>query len=145
MSSPAPCAICAQPAKYTCPRCHTRTCSLPCTRTHKSTTACSGVRDRAAFVPLKDYGYGKLMDDYVFLEEGKRRAEGWEREITGMKMAAATGTGQVPAKVAGLKRALGERGIQVDFLADGMERRRKNQSHYNTKYVLPRPLTEQHR
>ncbi|KAJ9115604.1 hypothetical protein QFC20_000929 [Naganishia adeliensis] len=134
---PATCAICSQPAKYTCPRCSTRTCSLPCSRTHKSTTGCTGERDKVAYVPLKDYGYGKLMDDYVFLEDGKRKAERWGKEIVGMKMDRDEGGGrQVVGKSLALRRALAERGIDVDFLPEGMERRRKNQSHYNQKTQL---------
>lgn len=83
-----------------------------------------------------------MMDDYVFLEQGKRKAEAWEKEITGLKMAGGEGAGrQVPARVVALKKALEGRGIQVDFLPDGMERRRRNQSHYNHKYVLPQHST----
>lgn len=80
------------------------------------------------------------MDDYVFLEEGKRRAEAWGKGISGMKGGAGTGTGTgtgagVSGKCVALQRALNDVGIHVDFLPDGMERRRKNQSHYNPKYV----------
>lgn len=90
-----------------------------------------------AYVPLKDYGYGKLMDDYVFLEDGKRKAEQWGKEIVGLKMEhrEESSVKPLPAKSLALKKALSEREIQVDFLPDGMERRRKNQSHYNQKYV----------
>lgn len=78
------------------------------------------------------------MDDYVFLEDGKRKAERWGKEIVGMKMDREDGGGrQVVGKSLALRRALAERGIDVDFLPEGMERRRKNQSHYNQKYVTP--------
>lgn len=130
MSTPTTCAICASPAKYTCPRCHTRTCSLPCSTAHKQTTNCTGIRDKAAYVPLKDYGYGKLMDDYVFLEEGKRKAEAWGREIVGMKMVK---EGPPAGKTVALQRALRDAGVVVEFLPEGMEKRKKNQSHYNQK------------
>jgi hypothetical protein len=78
------------------------------------------------------------MDDYVFLEDGKRKAEQWGKEIVGMKMDREDGGGrQVVGKSLALRRALALRGIDVDFLPEGMERRRKNQSHYNQKYVTP--------
>jgi hypothetical protein len=144
--SEALCEICSsQPAKYTCPRCHVKSCSLACSRTHKTTTACSGQRDKAAYVPMKDYGYGKMMDDYVFLEDGKRKAEQWSKEIVGLKMGTdrstmegnASGPRQavLSSKTLALQQALREKGMFVDFLPEGMERRRRNQSHYNPKYV----------
>lgn len=97
---------------------------------------------------MKDYGYGKLMDDYVFLEDGKRKAEHWGKEIVQLKMGAGgdqsgEGHGQgsgarhtAPSgKTLALQQALREKGIFVDFLPEGMERRRRNQSHYNPKCV----------
>ena len=78
---------------------------------------------------MNRYGYGTMMDDYVFLEEGKRRVESWGKGIEGMKQGAVSG------KCAALRRALRGLGVRVDFLPEGMERRRKNQSHYNPKYA----------
>jgi hypothetical protein len=76
------CAQCqAQPFKYKCPRCSIPTCSLACSQAHKSTTGCSGQRDKTKKVLLKDYGYGALMDDYKWLEEGRRRVEAWGKDI----------------------------------------------------------------
>ncbi|KAJ9125270.1 hypothetical protein QFC22_000225 [Naganishia vaughanmartiniae] len=97
-----------------------------------------------------------MMDDYVFLEQGKRKVEQWGKEIVGLKMAStAVQTGSagqgVPSsssssssgKTAALQHALREKGILVDFLPEGMERRRKNQSHYNPKYAPHRHLALQ--
>ncbi|RKP06458.1 hypothetical protein THASP1DRAFT_10426, partial [Thamnocephalis sphaerospora] len=44
-----------KPFKYRCPRCGWRTCSLPCSRTHKQATGCSGQRDRTKYVPMKQF------------------------------------------------------------------------------------------
>jgi len=78
-------AICAEchthPSKYKCPRCSRPTCSLACSKSHKATTGCSGERDKTKKILLKDYGYGAMMDDYKWLEEGRRRVEGWGKEI----------------------------------------------------------------
>ncbi|KZT74289.1 hypothetical protein DAEQUDRAFT_640414, partial [Daedalea quercina L-15889] len=65
------CAVCrAKPAIYTCPRCIMRTCSMPCSNRHKTLgDGCSGVRNKAAYVPMNEYGYMSLMNDYTFLEE----------------------------------------------------------------------------
>jgi hypothetical protein len=71
----------SKPSKYKCPRCALPTCSLACSKAHKASTGCSGERDKTKKVALKDYGYGAMMDDYVWLEEGRRRVEGWGKEI----------------------------------------------------------------
>ncbi|KAJ9108920.1 hypothetical protein QFC21_000241 [Naganishia friedmannii] len=92
---------------------------------------------------MKDYGYGKLMDDYVFLEDGKRKAEQWGKEIVGLKLGSdrsAEGPGGGgprqavnSGKTLALQQALREKGMYADFLPEGMERRRRNQSHFNPK------------
>ncbi|KAH8105940.1 hypothetical protein BXZ70DRAFT_886772 [Cristinia sonorae] len=83
-SAPTPlCAICtAEPAKYTCPRCKLRSCSLPCSNQHKVLgEGCSGIRNKAAYVPMNQYGYMALMNDYTFLEEVGRKVNEVGREI----------------------------------------------------------------
>ncbi|TCD70837.1 hypothetical protein EIP91_001527 [Steccherinum ochraceum] len=82
--APAPlCAICtSDSAKYTCPRCKLRTCSLSCSTKHKSIGAgCSGIRNKAAYIPMNQYGYMALMDDYTFLEEVGRKVSEAGKEI----------------------------------------------------------------
>lgn len=85
IAGPSSSTLCAQcqtnPSKYKCPRCGLATCSLACSKSHKSTTGCTGERDKTAKIPLKEYGYGAMMDDYKWLEEGRRRVEGWGQEI----------------------------------------------------------------
>lgn len=39
------------------------------------------MRDKAKKIELKDYGYGAMMDDYTWLEEGRRKVEAWGKEI----------------------------------------------------------------
>lgn len=77
------CAICASnPSRYTCPRCSLRTCSLPCSTAHKTLgEGCSGIRNKAAYVPMNQYGYMALMNDYAFLEEIERKVTEAGREI----------------------------------------------------------------
>jgi hypothetical protein len=52
-------------SKYTCPGCQHRTCSLACVKQHKAASACSGKRDRLAFVPLKDFDDRNLLSGMV--------------------------------------------------------------------------------
>ena len=50
------CVICnTTDAKYCCPACNRRTCSLTCVRTHKTQFTCSGKRNRTEYVPIPDY------------------------------------------------------------------------------------------
>ncbi|KAG5991920.1 hypothetical protein E4U43_003903 [Claviceps pusilla] len=63
------CSICHVSApKYKCPRCGTQTCSLPCTKKHKSWSDCSGRRDPTAYVaPSKLRTAAGVDHDYNFL------------------------------------------------------------------------------
>lgn len=163
------CAMCtSQYSKYTCPGCAMRTCSAPCSSAHKTRTGCTGQRDKAAYVPMNEYTWGKMMDDYVFLEEMGRKVGDWGKEIirggylaaganagTGRgrgdgrergrggargrgRRGAGAGGGQGKTKRDILKLQLELRDIDMEFLSSGMERRKANQSTWDTKYVLPR-------
>lgn len=64
------CQVCHQAVfKYKCPGCAARTCSLACCNEHKTSTGCSGRRDRLAFVAMKDFSDSNLLSDYRLLEE----------------------------------------------------------------------------
>ncbi|KAI9334802.1 hypothetical protein BD770DRAFT_292176, partial [Pilaira anomala] len=58
--------------RYTCPRCHTHTCSLTCVKQHKLETSCSGIRDKTSYVPLRNYNESNMMSDYTYLEDVSR-------------------------------------------------------------------------
>lgn len=139
---------------YTCPRCSIRTCSLPCSTTHKSSSGCTGERNKVAFVPMNQYGWGSMMDDYVFLEDVGRRVGDWGREIVrggfGMRGSAVRGRGgdgrgrgRGPGNghAAGrtkrdiLKQQLENCDIDMDLLPAGMARRNLNQSNWDFKCV----------
>lgn len=153
------CAVCNSAyTKYTCPRCELKSCSLACSTAHKQSTGCSGLRNKAAYVPMNAYGYGALMNDYVFLEEIGRQVEGWGREITrggimrglaagravrGMRgSASGRGRGRGGAWMSRQKMdrrsflamQLGFRDVDMDVLPQGMERAKRNQSHWDSKY-----------
>ncbi|WVQ85317.1 hypothetical protein IAT38_007482 [Cryptococcus sp. DSM 104549] len=155
-SRPSPaCIICSSPSKYTCPRCALRTCSLPCSRTHKERDACSGVRDPAKFVPLKEYGQGVWSDDYRWLEEGRRKAAGWGEGVKveevnpggttrgrgrgrggrggGSRGEVNTRSGRGGSKMDGLRRELEKKGCKVELMPEGMGRKKLNQSSWNPK------------
>jgi hypothetical protein len=56
------CELCrTERAKYCCPGCCMRTCSLQCSKQHKAVTGCTGQRDRLAFVTLQQFDDKKLL------------------------------------------------------------------------------------
>ncbi|KAG0161255.1 hypothetical protein PDIDSM_8789 [Penicillium digitatum] len=90
------CSIChANPPKYRCPRCSTRSCSLPCTRRHKLWSQCSGVRDPAAYLKRNELITESAFDrDFNFITGIERTLERAEREIDnrGIDLAGSTQT-----------------------------------------------------
>ena len=65
-----PCQMCLlNNSIYRCPSCFYRTCSLKCCLLHKQQTSCTGKRDRAGFVPLRDFSDSTLASDFHFLED----------------------------------------------------------------------------
>jgi HIT zinc finger len=143
-------------AIYTCPRCATQTCSLPCSAAHKTRSGCSGVREKAKFVPMNCYTHGTMMDDYVFLEDMSRKAGEWGQDIVrggygyGYGTLQGRGRGRAPPPPRGktrngsgisrnkrdiLKSQLELRDIEMDLLPSGMERRTLSQSTWDLKYV----------
>ncbi|KAI0081675.1 hypothetical protein K474DRAFT_1671594 [Panus rudis PR-1116 ss-1] len=151
------CAMCAKnAAKYTCPRCSIKTCSLPCSQAHKAQgEGCSGIRNKAAYVPMNKYGYMTLMDDYVFLEDIGRKVNDWGREIVqggytntgdgnrggrgrelrgrGMRGGRGGHRNLIRNKRDTLKMQLDFRDIEIELLPVGMERRTLNQSTWDFK------------
>ncbi|KAF9057418.1 hypothetical protein BJ165DRAFT_1411690 [Panaeolus papilionaceus] len=150
------CKICSNPSKYTCPGCSTRTCSLPCSKVHKSQTGCSGERNKAAYVPMNQYSWGTMMNDYTFLEGVSRQVGEWGNEIMrgGYAAGGAAGadrgrggagrgrgrgrggqgaSGPPRTKRDILKMQLDAQDIDVDLLPVGMERRKVNQSIWDFK------------
>ncbi|KAL7419262.1 Box C/D snoRNA accumulation [Cryptotrichosporon argae] len=153
-TSPLSCSLCPSASKYTCPRCGARTCSLACSRAHKARMACDGVRDPARYVPLAQFGQGTWDGDYAWLEEGRRKVAGWgegidprelgEQPTRGRGAPRGRGRGRGGRDTAGGKRStrpkldairfqLRRHGIDVEFLPDGMARRKENMSRWNPK------------
>ncbi|KAF5284067.1 hypothetical protein FQA39_LY17116 [Lamprigera yunnana] len=63
------CEVCAiKEAKYTCPRCELRTCSLPCSKIHKMELPCNGERDQTRYIPIAKFTNMDLSSDYRLLE-----------------------------------------------------------------------------
>ncbi|CEM01628.1 unnamed protein product [Vitrella brassicaformis CCMP3155] len=77
--SPPECFICKKAARYRCPACQTRTCSLECVKQHKERTGCTGQRERVQHVAASSFTDTDLHRDFVFLEEALRAVEAARR------------------------------------------------------------------
>lgn len=64
------CEVCScNLAKYACPRCEVKTCSLHCVKIHKHELKCNGSRDKTKYIPLNKFTNLDLSSDYRLLEE----------------------------------------------------------------------------
>ncbi|EJD53700.1 hypothetical protein AURDEDRAFT_53483 [Auricularia subglabra TFB-10046 SS5] len=153
MSGTELCAVCnEQPHKYTCPRCKLKTCSAECAKAHKAASGCSGERNKAAYVPMNEYGWGTLMDDYTFLEDLGRKADEWGLEIArkgflahqqpqsarggrgrGGAQQHRTAATRADGRRYYLKTQLDIRDTDLDLLPAGMARRKLNQSFWDSR------------
>ncbi|KAI4367055.1 hypothetical protein MLD38_022836 [Melastoma candidum] len=126
-----PCEECEDnPAKYRCPACSFRSCSLTCVNSHKKRTGCSGKRNRTEFVPLPLFNDSVLLSDYNLLEEVKNVSESARR--TRNKLCGYSHFG-LPFHLRGLKNAAGSRKTKLLFLPSGMSKRSRNQSQYDPR------------
>ncbi|EDV92284.1 box C/D snoRNA protein 1 [Drosophila grimshawi] len=75
------CEVCATTAaRYACPKCEVKTCSVACVQIHKRELNCDGQRDRTKFMPLSKMTERDFMSDYCFLEECTRYAAQRKRD-----------------------------------------------------------------
>ncbi|XP_073007905.1 uncharacterized protein [Typha latifolia] len=116
--------------KYRCPGCSILTCSLPCVRSHKERTSCTGKRNRTEFVPLSRFDDNLLLSDYNLLEETKRIEESARRLIAGFGGNVGP---NLPMRLRMLRQAAYRRRTQLFFLPRGMSKREKNLSLFNTR------------
>lgn len=104
---------------------------------------------------MNEFGYGALMNDYVYLEEVGRQVGDWGREIVkggytneprrargrggggmrGSSRGGATGT-VTRTKKDILKMQLDIRDIDMSLLPPGMERKKLNQSYWDFKCAV---------
>ncbi|WVZ14866.1 hypothetical protein V8G54_012432 [Vigna mungo] len=120
----------SNPWKYTCPGCSLHTCSLPCVKSHKDRTGCSGKRNQTLFVPLSKFDDNILLSDYSLLEEVKRVAESAQRMRSKLGIHSYF---KLPHSLKILKNAAGSRKTQLMFLPHGMSKRQKNRSRYDQR------------
>ena len=87
---------------------------------------------------MKEYGYGALMSDYVYLEDAGRRIKEWGRDIGKGKYQVTEhdrlgGGRRRKSKKEALQTQLEIREISLVLLPPGMERKKSNQSYWDSK------------
>ncbi|XP_050378777.1 uncharacterized protein LOC126796053 [Argentina anserina] len=120
----------AKPSKYQCPGCSIRSCSLPCVKAHKSRTSCSGKRSLTHYVPVSQMDDNTLLSDYNLLEEVKRVADSAQRLRNKL---CRYNNFKLPFHLKCLRSAAYSRRTKLLFLSNGMSKRDKNQTRYDTR------------
>lgn len=115
-------------AKYTCPKCEVKTCSVDCLKIHKKELNCDGVRDRTKYIPMKNISESDLMHDYVFLENCTNYTMARKRDKI-KRITAYHRT--LPAQLNKLKVAAQERSITLQFLLQNFEKHKSNSTFYD--------------
>lgn len=116
-------------AKYKCPGCDLRSCSLPCVRAHKERTSCSGKRNRTTFVPIASFDDNRLLSDYNLLEEVLRLSDSAKRFRAPYDQTRK----ELNGRWASLRNQAKRRKIDLLYLPQGMTRRIENCSRYCKK------------
>ncbi|KAK7084542.1 Box C/D snoRNA protein 1 [Halocaridina rubra] len=136
------CSVCiANLAKYTCPSCKIKTCSLSCVKTHKDDTSCSGVRSKTAMIHKEDMDNLTLLSDYRFLEEIDHKLEDTGRDPLRRYVAPSPyGVPSLPPFLIRLKTAAWKRGTHLRFMPKHFVAHKEN----STRYIFQEGIIRWH-
>ncbi|MCJ1342052.1 hypothetical protein MMC31_000232 [Peltigera leucophlebia] len=141
------CKICHNnSSRYRCPRCQTRTCSLPCTKRHKQWAQCSGIRDPTVYLKRSQLASPAGIDhDFNFLTSIERKIDRASRDAEERGVALHDddpGPPRIRWKKSNLmkgevnlKAALEKCEVIVRKAPAGMERAKQNKTVWNKKYT----------
>lgn len=111
------------PPRYKCPGCEISTCSLQCSKSHKSISGCTGKRDLVAFIPRSKFNDATINNDYNFLTALERNLDNAARK--GSENLGGRHLNQVRAFV---KRAKDVGEVTVHMAPQGLQRSKMNTS-----------------
>ncbi|KAL8754127.1 MAG: hypothetical protein Q9184_005210 [Pyrenodesmia sp. 2 TL-2023] len=129
----------AKPYKYCCPRCSSRTCSLPCQKRHKQWASCNGLRDPAAYIKRSDLATAKGIDhDYNYLTSIERQIDTAERDceargILLFEESAKSKRSQPVKGAVALENAIKQCRVVVDRAPKGMSRQKQNATYWDKR------------
>ncbi|KAG7171654.1 Box C/D snoRNA protein 1-like [Homarus americanus] len=132
------CSVCGvNKAKYRCPACTVRSCSLSCVKTHKRCEGCNGVRDRAAMVLKDDMDNLSLLSDYRLLEEIDNKLEDNLRNpLRRHVMRSLKDKPSLPRFLHCLKNEAWNRGTTLKFMPSHFTSRRENTTRWHIRWVF---------
>ncbi|KAG8222859.1 hypothetical protein J437_LFUL003504 [Ladona fulva] len=128
------CEVCNnESAKYTCPKCEVKSCSLKCVNIHKSELNCNGERDMVAYKPLSKFTNIDLLSDYRLMETISRSVDSYQRDpkkkFTRIRR-------DLPHHLYVLKMAATRRGCKLNFLPQNFSRHQSNTTYLDWKKDL---------
>ncbi|CAG9856385.1 unnamed protein product [Phyllotreta striolata] len=125
------CEVCAfYNAKYTCPRCELKTCSLKCIKIHKLELDCSGDRDRTKYIPLNKFTNLDLTSDYRLLEEVSRSLENSRKHFRGIRW------NNIPHRLIRLRNVAKSQKIELKFLPPKFARHKNNATYLKLNRIF---------
>jgi len=130
------CDICQDVAKYRCPRCDSRSCSLDCVKQHKKLSGCDGLRHKTKYVRLKDFTELDLISDYRVLENATSAVDKCRRDkLKKLTRQAVDGfcAPRLAKSIQKLQTAASRHGTRVKILPPHFVKRKKNTSHFDYK------------
>ncbi|KAI9679499.1 MAG: hypothetical protein M1817_005521 [Caeruleum heppii] len=128
--------------KYRCPRCSLRTCSLACSKRHKTWSQCSGVRNPTSYVKRADLVTPAGIDrDFNFivgierhLEQADQEAERRGIDLDGPDEAPWRRKANREKNAGKIAKAISRCGVILHKVPTGMQRERDNHTHWNSKH-----------
>ncbi|GAA5873851.1 hypothetical protein JCM8547_008620 [Rhodosporidiobolus lusitaniae] len=143
------CAGCRlHPARYTCPSCDFRSCSVACSAQHKVVHSCSGVASPVWSRPLQanEMTWGSLMRDQSYIAGVGRAVEGVGKQLVADRVIPqGRGTGRIGAEAEAVRldersdkedrmvREARNEGVELVLLPKGMSKRLKNGTRWDPK------------
>lgn len=138
-SKPRVCEECGDEAKYTCPGCGRRTCSLGCVREHKAVSGCSGLRNRTKLVFKENMDNLTLLSDYRLLEEIDNRLEdNLRNRLLRSAKRPPDDRLSVPPHLQQLRIQAAQRGTTLKFIPSFFSSHRENTTRYHFREGLIR-------
>ncbi len=124
-----------QKPRYRCPRCATRTCSLPCYKRHQQWSQCSGKRDPTAYVKKSQLVTPAGIDhDYNFLTGVERALDRAGRQNVDMRLhGGGRSSKRLADPIGSLQKRLTWSRVIVDRAPVGMTRQKVNETRWNSK------------
>ncbi|KAL1488390.1 hypothetical protein ABEB36_014864 [Hypothenemus hampei] len=124
------CEVCnTNNAKYACPKCEVKTCSLRCNKIHKLEVECDGNRDKTKYVPLNKFTNMDLESDFKLLETITENVTAIKKKF-GRRP---NNMRDIPIPLIKLRNAAYKRKTILKFLPFKFVRRRTNTTQLNFK------------